>query len=497
MTRPTRGAHAYRSRWHLLPEATALLRAARLRPGDLRALPGPLASGMAGTPRPTGLGLSLAGVGLWAARRAGAGPVLIDPGGVVSGADLLDLVATRVADLRGAGAVLVRSEGDRHLVAALVAAGVAGVDVVLVSPRAGGEELAAARDRVEELRRASVPPSDASVAAASRGRPGPIRWRARPRPARRAPAVVLHSSGTTGLPHPRTQRSVGLGQLPTVVSLAAALGARRGEPMLLAAPVAHGHGLSALAAALTLGAPVLLGATARPDRGLALIAEHRVRTWVGLPTQLGDLLGAAGRDAGHAGALRGLRRAVTGSAPLPVEIVTGVRQAIGEVLVCYYGTTEAGTATIARPADLAAVPATVGRPATGVRLQVRDRAGRLAPLGQLGQVVLSSGWRAPGEPEWVHTKDRGRLDAEGRLVLAGRSDDAVLVGGHVVSVAAVSDWLRARPGVQQVQVRPVPHDRLGTVLEARVRSTGSLAALHAEARAALGDAAAPRRLLPW
>src|SRR5699024_8322222 len=258
-----------------------------------------------------------------------------------------------------------------------------------------------------------------------------------------------------------------------------------------------GHGLSALAAALTLGAPVLLDASHRSDRGLGLMHEHRARTWVGLPTQLADLLAAAEEHPGAAGTLRTLRRIVTGSAPLPAELVSRVGQAAGEVLVNYYGSTEAGTATIARPVDLAAAPATVGQPATGVTVQIRDRAGRLVPAGQVGQVVLRSRWRASGEPPWVHTQDRGRLDGDGRLVLAGRTDDAVLVGGHVVSVAAVTAWLRSRPGVQQVQVHAIGHERLGSVLQARVHTTGSLATLHAEARAALGDAAAPRRLLPW
>ena len=512
------GAQARRSLWHLVPELAHLLLAVRLRPADLPALVA-LAPPSRGDGRGLGrrgerdrhdapvrlrrCGLTLAGLGLWAARRAGEAPVLIDADGVVTGTELLHLVARRADALRGAGAVLVRGEDDRHLVATLLAAGTVHVDVVLLGRRAGAEELAAAQAYVEEL---------TTRRSGSRG--------AR----REIPAVVLHSSGTTGRPSPRTQRAAGLAQLPTVVSLTAAFGARRGETMLVAAPLGHGHGLSALAAGLLLGAPVLLGAAARPDRGLGAMAEHRVRTWVGLPTQLADLLAAAGlgptgsgiagpatsgatggpagpatpgATGGPGATLAGLRRIVTGSAPLPVELVAQVRRAAGEVLVSYYGTTETGTATIARPEDLAAEPATAGRPATGVSVQIRDRAGRLAPLGQVGRVVLRSPWRAPGEPEWVATGDRGRLEGSGHLVLVGRTDDAVLVGGHVVSRGAVAAWLRSRPEVQEVQVRAVPDRRLGSVLEARVRATGSLAALQAAAREALGDAAAPRRLLPW
>ena len=477
---PGRPARSGRSLWHLVPELAAVLRSARLRPVDLSAL-----SAFTGNGRTGGHGLTLAGAGLWAARRAGEGPVLIDDDGPVSGTALRHLVAGLAGELRDAGAVVVRRGDDRHLVASLVAAGVVGVDVVLVGPRAGAEEVTAAQRRADHL-------------AQGQRRVEEPRQCGRQGRCRRA-AVVLHSSGTTGQPHPRTQREVGLTQLPTLLSLMAALGARREEPMLLAAPVSHGHGLSALAAGLLLGAPVLLGAARRADRGLTLMAQHQVRTWVGLPTQLADLIAGAERDPGGAGAdaLRGLRRIVTGSAPLPEELVTAAHRRVGEVLVNYYGSTEAGTVSIARPADLVAVPATVGRPATGVQIEIRDHAGRVAPVGQVGEVVLRSQWRAAGEPRWVHSKDRGRLDETGRLVLVGRSDDAVLVGGHVVSVAAVTAWLRTRPGVQDAAVWVRPHPRLGSVLEARVRATVDLAGLHAEARAALGDAAAPRSVLPW
>lgn len=462
-----------------------MLQAAGLRLADLPALTALSGGGgraaAEGAGRLRGHGLTLAGVGIWAARRAGDRPVLIDDGGPVSGTALLHLVAGIADELRGEKAVVVSRADDRRLVATLIAAGTAGVDVVLLGPRAGADEAAAARRRAQDLAGAAAHPQQ------RRGR---------------VPAVVLHSSGTTGKPHPRTQREVGMAELPTLVSLIAALGLRRAEPMALAAPVSHGHGLSALAAGLLLGAPVLLGAARHPDRGLGQLAEHRVRTWVGLPTQLGDLFAAAEAATDASGqpgqsALRGLRRIVTGSAPLPEELASQVRHRVGEVLVNYYGSTEAGTVTIARPADLAAVPATVGRPATGVTIEIRDHAGRVAPVGQVGEVVLRSQWRAPGEPAWIHSKDRGRLDEAGRLVLVGRSDDAVLVGGHVVSQAAVAAWLRSRSGVQEVAVWVQPHERLGSVLAARVRGRADLPALHAEARAALGDAASPRHLLPW
>ncbi|UFU05253.1 class I adenylate-forming enzyme family protein [Ruania halotolerans] len=469
-----------------MPEAAALARAIRPRPRDLPALAALVRHGS-----------TLAGVGLWAVHRSADHPLLFDDDGAVTGAELGTAVQRIMAAIGDPPPRAVAILGDhRGLVAVIIAAGALGIDLTLLSPRAGDQaRRQALADDVGVILHDG--PLHAPVTATGRTvdvraallRPDSVVPRPRKRPA--AAALVVHSSGSTGAPHSRTERSVGWPQVPTVISLAAALGARRGEPMLVAAPLSHGHGLSALAAGLLVGAPVLLGASRHGDHGRAAIVDHRVATWVGLPTQLADLM--SGPDSPRLP----LRRIVVGSAPTSTALVEQVRAIAGEVLVNYYGTTESGTVTIARPADLTADPATVGRPATGVTLEIQDVTGQILPRGEVGQVMVCSPWRAAGEHPWTHTGDRGRLDAAGRLTLAGRGDGTVIVGGHRVNLREVAAWLERQPGVDRVEVTAVADTRLGEVLHARVAGQVDLADLHARARAELGDAAAPRELKEW
>lgn len=442
--------------------------------------------------------------------------ILADHLGPVTGAGL-EAGAERVAGalaraLRdaGGGPVAVLCGSHRGLAGALLAAGPLCADLRLVNPALGRmgvrRALAGAPvvlhdpDTAGLVRGAAGPAETAAVSMdvlAAFGLDGaaPLgRLRRAPRP-RRAGRIELLTSGTTGAPATTTRGGLAPAQAPTVLSLLAALGLRRGEPALLAPPLTHGHGLSLLVAAFLTGAPAVLAHGRTPAETLGLIEEHDARVLLAVPAQLSRLLTAV--EAAEGPDPRP-RRVVTGSAPLDPALAVAVRRRWGEVLVDYFGTSETGTATIARPADLREAPGTVGRPATGMRVLVLDDDGRELPAGAVGRVAVASPWRAAGASGGaVPTGDLGRLDATGRLFLHGRADDLVVTGGHNVSLAPVRQWFAGRPEIAAVTVRAVPDPVLGKAVEAEIKETpdrtADLAVLARQARRDLGPAA-PRTL---
>lgn len=470
--------------------------AGQWRPTDLRGLPATLR-----------YGATLPGVALAAARARPRAHVLSDAAGSVSGAELeraVDAVAAELAARVRAGGgteVVVCCGSHRGLVAALAAAGALGLDSTLVSPAAGAEALAVSTSGAAAI---VVDPDSRDAVAAATGRddlldvletitrpPGGT-LRAVPRPRRRG-GMRLLTSGTTGLPRPTARRGVGPGQVVTVLSLMHALGLRRDEPVLVAPPLAHGHGLAVMTASLVIGAPALLADGRDAAEQLALVRRHRAGVLAFVPAQLATFLDAleAGSDA-----LPDVHRIATGSAPLRADLVTRVRGALGEVLVDFYGSSEVGTATFALPLDLAEAPGTVGRPATGVQVEIVDDDGLPVPTGVTGRVRISSPWRAESTVAGaVVVGDLGRLDDEGRLFLEGRTDDVVVVGGTNVGRRRVEDWFRLQPGVDHARVHPVPHPVLGHELVVVVTGEADLGALERRARAELGDATAPRRVV--
>ncbi|HLV54527.1 MAG TPA: AMP-binding protein [Actinotalea caeni] len=484
--------------WHAVPDAVGV--AGQWRPADLRGLPATLR-----------YGATLSGVALAAARGRPRKVLLVDGTGPVRGAELeaaADVAARGLARAMREARDLGRREvgvcagNHRGLLAGLTAAGALGLDAVLVPPSAGRELLTAAfadldvvlTDTVTEELVASTAPHARRVDTRARpdGLGGSLRSVPRPR---RAGRLRLLTSGTTGTPKTVERGGAAIGQLATVLSLMRALELRRDEPVVLAPSVAHGHGLSVLTAALVVGAPVVMAHGADGAELVELVHAHDAGVLAVVPAQLADVLHAL-EDEVAAGAplpeLPTLRRVVTGSAPLTAGLVERARALLGDIVVDFYGSSEAGTATIARPDDLRTAPGTVGRPAAGVRVEIVDDGGAPVPVGVVGQVRISSPWRAAEQDAALQVGDLGHLDEQGRLFLDGRADDLVDVGGHLVSTSRVRDWFAQQPGVRDAVVHVLDHSELGHELLVEVTGSADVTELRERALAELGPASAPR-----
>jgi acyl-CoA synthetase (AMP-forming)/AMP-acid ligase II len=131
----------------------------------------------------------------------------------------------------------------------------------------------------------------------------------------------------------------------------------------------------------------------------------------------------------------------------------------------------------------------VGLPVLGAAVRIVGPDGRPVPDGEIGRVQKSgrpyaiplgggvSAYEANASA-WESSGDLGRIDPDGCLVLAGRADDMLVVGGQNVYPVEVELVLREHPAVREVVVRGVHSDRLGQSLVAYVEATAgeSLAA---------------------
>jgi O-succinylbenzoic acid--CoA ligase len=286
------------------------------------------------------------------------------------------------------------------------------------------------------------------------------------RPVEHGDALVVATSGSTGAPkgviHTHT----------SVLASARASSARLGvdpdhDRWLGCLPVAHVGGLSVITRALLTGTalevhprfdPVAVDAAA--DRGATLISV--------VPTALARI-----------DATRWRRLVVGGSAPpsdLPDNAVTS------------YGLTETGSAC-----------AYDGSPFDGVELRIADD-GEIAVRGDvlLRAYRHDGGDRDPRDADgWFHTADAGRFEADGRLTVLGRLDDAIVTGGEKVWPEAVERVLAEAPGVAEVAVTGRPDPEWGQrvvalIVPADPAEPPLLDALREQVRALLPAYAAPR-----
>ncbi|WCB93877.1 2-succinylbenzoate--CoA ligase [Baekduia alba] len=261
-----------------------------------------------------------------------------------------------------------------------------------------------------------------------------------------APAILVHTSGTTSAPKP-IRLTYG-NWLWSALGSAVALGLDRDERWLCTLPLSHVGGLSILLRSAIYGTTAIVHERFATERVLDALRDPAGPTVVSLvPTTLARLLDAGLTDP------PALRWALLGGAPLPPALLARAADA-GVRVAPTYGLTEACSQV-----------ATAGVPlfCTRVALDPAD-----------GEILVSGPTVSPDaqvdEGGWLRTGDLGALDGDdGTLRIVGRRADTIVTGGENVAPAEVEAALEAHPDVAEAGVLSRPDDVWGEAVVALVR----------------------------
>ena len=293
--------------------------------------------------------------------------------------------------------------------------------------------------------------------------------------------VILYTSGTSGVPKGAMLSHRAL--LANVAHLTAIEPPLLGpdEVVFLPVPLSHIFGLNAaLAPALAMGATTVLNDRFDAGATLDLIARERAGVVIGAPGMFAAWIAVPGA----ADALRGVRLALSGSAPLPPELVARFAE-LGVALHEGYGMTEAAPVIALNLIDPVGgsrlghpKAGSVGSPPPGVEVELRDEAGDAVDDGDAGRLcvrganLFSGYWPdgrdGPDRDGWFSTGDLAYLDDDGDLVLVGRDSELVLVNGFNVYPAEVESALISLDGVSAAAVVGIPDEASGESLRAFV-----------------------------
>lgn len=267
---------------------------------------------------------------------------------------------------------------------------------------------------------------------------------------------------------------------------------------LLAGP-GHDPVLREMFGALLAGARLHVppaGVTTDIGRLLDWLVESRITVLHATPGLL-ELMVRLAQDAVPGSRLERLRLIVAGGAPLTWGLVRRLRALTGAEIVNAYGTTETPQiASCHRVApgdgdgqpDGAQVP--VGAGVAGQSLLVLTPRGRLAGVGQRGEVVVRgrnlalgyAGGHGPGhrfgedlQPgvRTFRTGDLGRYGADGLVRLDGRTDRQVSIDGYRIELGEVEATALRHPLVRQA-IASLTHGAIGPLLTLRVTVSGPL-----------------------
>jgi len=296
-------------------------------------------------------------------------------------------------------------------------------------------------------------------------------------------AVILYTSGTSAEPKGVALRHRHL--TAYVLNSVEFACAGPEEAAVVAVPPYHIAGVANLLTNVYAGRRSVYLHRFTPESWLETAEREQATQAMVVPTMLARLteyLEATGSTAPSS-----LRLLAYGGAKTSPQVLARALQAFPDVsFVHAYGLTET-TSSIAvlgpedhdaaRRNEAQAVErlASVGRVVPSVEVRIVDPDGTPLPPGGVGEIVVRgpqvSGEYLGGEgrrSEWFHTRDLGRMDAEGYLYVLGRADDTIIRGGENIAPADIEAMLLEHPAIAEAGVVGVPSEIWGEEIGAAV-----------------------------
>ncbi|AZG47335.1 acyl-CoA synthetase [Gordonia insulae] len=389
-----------------------------------------------------------------------------------------DLVgaATAVAErIAGARTVAVLARPTTDTVLAIVGCLIAGVAAVPVPPDSGSRELDHILTDSGAQAWLGAAPDDATLPVI------PVRryarsWHRHPEPPESSIALILYTSGTTGLPKgvPITRRSIAAG----LDALADAWQWSSDDVLTHGLPLFHVHGLIlGMLGPLRRGGRLIHTITPKAENYAAAM-QRGATMFFGVPT----VWHRVAADPTAAQALSSARLLVSGSAPLPVPVFESIRDLTGHEIVERYGMTET-MITVSTRSDGERRPGWVGLPLAGVQTRLREGDADLPHDGEsVGDLHVRGPMMAAGylnQPDktaesWLDdgffaTGDVAVIDPDGMHRIVGRrATDLIKSGGFRIGAGEIETVLLGHPSVDEVAVIGIPDDDLGQRIVAYV-----------------------------
>ncbi|MBU8812361.1 acyl-CoA synthetase [Mycolicibacterium goodii] len=292
-------------------------------------------------------------------------------------------------------------------------------------------------------------------------------WHRYAEPAPESTAIIMYTSGTTGLPKgvPITRKAIAA----DIDALAKAWEWTAEDTLVHGLPLFHVHGLVlGLIGSLRIGNRFVHTGKPTPER----YAEAKGTLYFGVPTVWSRVV----NNVDAAMALSSARLLVSGSAPLPVPVFEQLTELTGKPPVERYGSTES-LITISTLVNGERRPGWVGVPVEGVQTRLVDENGVEVPhdgetIGRLqikGPTVFEGYLNRPeataeafDDDGWFRTGDVAVIDAGGMHRIVGReSVDLIKSGGYRIGAGEIETVLLGHPGVKEAAVVGVPDDDLG------------------------------------
>ncbi|MEO8162703.1 MAG: AMP-binding protein [Ilumatobacteraceae bacterium] len=296
-------------------------------------------------------------------------------------------------------------------------------------------------------------------------------------------ATILYTSGTTGRPKGAvsTHRAI-ISAIMAFSSRNAILTAYGSPPpssgdlptsFILIVPLFHVTGcVPVMLSCFIAGLKLVIMYKWDVEKALEMIEREQITNFVGVPTQSWDLVNSPSFEKFDTSSLRAVGG---GGAPAPTTLVTKVANSVkqGNPQLGYGMTETNAFGPGISGKEYLEHPTSTGRAVLPMRVEVRDEQLVPVPIGTAGEIwffgpmLIRGYWNRPDATAevivdgWLRSGDIGRIDQDGFVYVEDRVKDMILRAGENVYGAEVESAIYEHPGVHEVAVFGVPHERLG------------------------------------
>ena len=242
----------------------------------------------------------------------------------------------------------------------------------------------------------------------------------------------------------------------------------KGDRWLLSLSLHHTAGIGIVFRCLTAGAAIVIS----PEKNLATVIKQQKITHLSLvATQLQRLLQEKSSN-------DSLKAILVGGGPIPPDLLRQAME-IGLPVHQSYGMTEMASTITCTSGQSFDDLLTAGQELPGREIMIGENSEILVRGDSLCAGYLNRDEVTPvtDTQGWLHTKDRGTFDSEGRLHVQGRLDRMFISGGENIQPEEIENYLLELPGIDDARVTPIKDETFGQRPVAYLRTNEELPAV--------------------